>query len=233
MNNLEKAYVVSADVLSLTTQLSSSGDLPSFEVLQRRLESLFEQMAAKGRELGIADTDLADMRYALVAFVDEQLLKSPWPGREQWMGRPLQLVYYGENTAGEGFFTKMDQLTREPSRAIVLEVFFLCLSLGFQGVYAVRADKDALNAMVERSAALLGRTLPSADVISPNGRATEVGRGRGKVDAPLIALGAACLVAAVGAFIVLRIVLASEVSSTTDRIEKLQQSVATTSHEGR
>jgi type VI secretion system protein ImpK len=99
---LDKMYWVCSDVLTLATQLASARDLPSPDVLQRRIDSLFDQMARKGQEAGIPDADIADAKYALTAFIDEQILRSPWPGRQQWMARPLQLTYYGENTAGEG-----------------------------------------------------------------------------------------------------------------------------------
>jgi type VI secretion system protein ImpK len=233
MNNLEKAYVACADVITLAMQLSTSRELPSLEVLQRRLESLFDQMAVKGRELGIPDADVADMRYAVVAFVDEQILKSPWPGRNQWMARPLQLAYYGENTAGEGFFTKMDQISRQPDRTNVLEIYFLCLSLGFQGIYAVRNDYDALGAMVERAASLLGRTLPNAEVISPHGQPAQRRNGGARGDGPLLAIGIACLVLAIGAFVVLKFVLSSDVSATVDHIGTMQGGAGSKSQGGK
>jgi len=37
------------------------------------------------------------------------------------MGQPLQLVYFNENTAGEGFFQRMSALQNDPQRAHVLE----------------------------------------------------------------------------------------------------------------
>ncbi|MEO7094059.1 MAG: DotU family type IV/VI secretion system protein, partial [Polyangiales bacterium] len=91
---LDKMYWVCSDVLTLATQLSTARDLPSPDILQRRIDTLFEQMSGKAREAGIPEADVADAKYALVAFIDEQIFRSPWPGRNQWMGRPLQLVYY-------------------------------------------------------------------------------------------------------------------------------------------
>ena len=70
---LDKMYWVCADVLTLATQLAAARDLPSPDILQRRIDTLFEQMAQKGREAGITDQDVADAKYALVAFIDEQI----------------------------------------------------------------------------------------------------------------------------------------------------------------
>ena len=71
--------------------------------------------------------------YAIVAFMDEQILRSQWSGRQQWMSQPLQLTYFNENTAGEGFFTRMQALEQRPNQAHVLEIYYLCLALGFRG----------------------------------------------------------------------------------------------------
>src|SRR2546428_552240 len=97
---LDKMYWVCSDVLTLATQLATARDLPSPDILQRRIDTLFEQMAGKAREANIPEADVNDAKYALVAFIDEQIFRSPWPGRNQWMSKPLQLVYYNENTAG-------------------------------------------------------------------------------------------------------------------------------------
>jgi type VI secretion system protein ImpK len=223
---LDKMYWVCSDVLTLATQLANARDLPSPEVLQRRIDSLFDQMARKGQEAGIPDADIADAKYALTAFIDEQILRSPWPGRQQWMARPLQLTYYGENTAGEGFFVKMDQLSREPQRAHVFEIFYLCLALGFQGVYAVRNDGDGLNAMTERGAALLGRYVPSGDNISPHGEPKDAGRGMSRGDLPIVAMAVGCLALALVAFIGLRLYLSSSVGDAVDSMNKVQTSAA-------
>lgn len=226
MAMLDKMYWVCADVLTLATQLANARDLPSMEVLQRRIESLFDQMARKAQEAGIPDQDVADAKYALVAFIDEQILRSPWPGRQQWMARPLQLVYYGENTAGEGFFVRMDGLSRDAARSHVFEIYYLCLALGFQGVYAVRNDGEGLSAMTERGSSLLQRFLPSGDNISPHGDPTDARRGFGRSDVPVVALGIGCLALALIAFIALKVVLSSNVSSANESMNKVQASAA-------
>jgi type VI secretion system protein ImpK len=219
---LDKMYWVCSDVLTLATQLANARELPSPEVLQRRIESLFDQMARKAQEAGIPDTDVLDAKYALVAFIDEQILRSPWPGRQQWMGRPLQLVLYGENTAGEGFFHRMDALSRQPERAHVFEVYYLCLALGFQGIYAVRNDGDGLSAMTDRGASLLGRHLPSGDVVSPHGEPKDAGRRFSRGDLPVVALGLGVLGLAIVVFVVLRVVLGASAGDGVDAMKALQ-----------
>ncbi len=99
----ERLYRVCADVLVTAVQLTVDSSLAAGDLRQRLIGSL-ERMVSDGRRMGIADGDLAEARYALVAFIDEQIMRSDWAGRADWMTRPLQLELYRENTAGENFF---------------------------------------------------------------------------------------------------------------------------------
>jgi type VI secretion system protein ImpK len=78
-------------------------------------------------------TELAE--YALVYWVDEVLLTSEWAHADRWRGdRLLEWELYRENVAGDEFFAKAEAARVRSLDA--LEVFFLCVALGFQGRYA-------------------------------------------------------------------------------------------------
>jgi type VI secretion system protein ImpK len=218
---LSKTYWACSEVIGLAAQLGNARDLPPPDVLQRRIEGLLDRMSRRAEEAGLVPQDINDIKYALVAFVDEQILKSEWPGRMQWLARPLQLAMFGENTAGEGFFTRMEQLREQPARAHVLEVYFLCVALGFQGVYAVRGDDGTLSMIAERSSAMLLRGLPSPDVFSPHGDPRDVRRGFNRSDMPIIALGVASLVVAILVFVVLRVIVGSSASAAATEMNNL------------
>lgn len=209
---LAKMYWACSDPLTLASQLSFARDLPTPDVLQRRVSSLFDQMARKCRDAGFPDEDALEAKYAIAAFTDEQIFRSAWPGRSQWMGQPLQLLYFNENTAGEGFFQRMAMLQSQPQRAHVLEIYYLCLCLGFQGQYAVRGG-EGLGAIVDQVGARLGATVGNTDVISPHGEPREALRGLMRRELPLVGLSIAFFVLAVLVFVVLKLVLAANVSS--------------------
>jgi type VI secretion system protein ImpK len=213
---LAKMYWACADPLSLASQLAAARDLPSADVLQRRVSSLFDQMARKCREAGIPDEDANEAKYAIAAFTDEQIFRSAWPGRQQWMGQPLQLIYFNENTAGEGFFQHMSTLQAQPNRAHVLEIYYLCLCLGFQGQYAVRGG-EGLGPIIDQLASRLGG---GGDVVSPHGEPREAFRGLMRREMPLVGLSIAFFGLAVVVFIVLRLVLSGSVSSAAKDMTK-------------
>lgn len=96
--------------------------------------------------LGVHADDVRAARYAFCAAVDEIILRSPYTIREAWETRPLQLALFGDQLAGEHFFQRLEDLRARGSDHLqALEVFHMCLLLGFQGRYALDgADKLAV-----------------------------------------------------------------------------------------
>lgn len=127
-----------------------------------------ERMVAQGRALGLEEADLEEARYALVAFIDEQVLRSSWAGREEWMREPLQLSMYRENVAGENFFRRLRALLRAPRRLPAIQAYALCLALGFRGIYQHSKDRVALGKFQRAAFRRLFAALPSAESSSPH-----------------------------------------------------------------
>lgn len=97
---------------------------------------LLEETALKKH---ISNVTLQHMKYALAAFFDELVLSSNWLYRTQWMMQPLQMEFFGEHLAGEGFFKRLNQLRQDPLANIeLLELFYVCLQFGFEGMYRMQ-----------------------------------------------------------------------------------------------
>jgi type VI secretion system protein ImpK len=223
---IDSMYWTCAELLSLGAQLGGAQDLPPPDVLSRRIASLLDEMEKRGLEAKIEKRDLDDARYAIVAFLDEQLFKAPWSGRQQWMLEPLQLTYFNENTAGEGFFTRLDAIEKEPSRVHVLEIYYLVLTLGFHGKYAVKGG-DGVAGLVEKLGAALGKRLPSTEALSPHGGSPDPRRGRAAREAPVLLISGGVVTLAVLVFLVLRVVLSGAATDATRLMEKASGTSAT------
>jgi type IV/VI secretion system ImpK/VasF family protein len=126
-------YRASAETLLAAAQIGVGAPLPAAEGLRQQMIGLLRQFVSNCREHGISDAETAEARYAIVAFVDEQVLRSNWQGRTEWMSQPLQLQFYRETTAGENFFGRMRALTARGSYRAALEAYYLCIALGFVG----------------------------------------------------------------------------------------------------
>lgn len=112
----------------------ADGENPALTELRSDLVALLTEAEQRASTRDLA-ADFAPARYALIYWVDEILINSTWSHALEWREHILEWEYYRERLGGEEFFEKARQaegLTRtEP-----LEVFFLCVALGFQGKYA-------------------------------------------------------------------------------------------------
>lgn len=154
----------------LLCALAFPAGIPAAQPLEVRdwFGAQLDQMLTEGRALGLEEADLQEACYALVAFIDERVLRSSWSGREEWMKQPLQLLRYRENVAGENFFRRLRALLQAPRRLPAIQAYALCLALGFRGMYQRSADAAALGKFQRAALRRLLAVLPPADVSSPN-----------------------------------------------------------------
>ncbi len=138
------------EVLTATVRLRANrqvaADAESFRTHVKQLLSGAERDA---RRIGYSSDDAALALYAVVAFLDESVLNSTQPMFASWPSRPLQEEIFGGHMGGEIFFQHLRQLLgRQESEdlADLLEVFQLCLLLGFQGRYSA-GDRGELRSL--------------------------------------------------------------------------------------
>src|SRR3954454_4032334 len=88
---------------------------------------------------GYDGSDVRETHFAVVAFLDAVVLNSNEPIRAEWERQTLQEELFGQTDAGVVFFEKLERLrARRDSQQLadILEVFLLCILLGFQGRYS-------------------------------------------------------------------------------------------------
>lgn len=99
----------------------------------------FERVAKKNN---FNAEDIFDAKYAFCAAIDEAVLSSRMNIRDIWERRPLQLVLFGDQLAGEHFFDKLEVARNGgASRINALEVFHMCLLIGFKGRYLLEGPE--------------------------------------------------------------------------------------------
>ena len=122
----------------------------------------------EARALGIAADDVAAAKYAFCAAADEIILRSSLDIREAWQKQPLQLRVFGDQLAGEHFFQRLDALrARGQVHLAALEVFHLCLLLGFQGRFALEGE-DKLGFLTTRLGEDIARMRGKARDFAPH-----------------------------------------------------------------
>jgi type VI secretion system protein ImpK len=146
---------------------------PDASAFRNRVRQLLAEAHAEARRAGYGDEDVNSALYAFVAFLDESVLNSAQPVFADWHRQPLQEEVFGGHVGGEQFFLMLRGLqARQDSEdlADVLEVFELCLLLGFHGRYAA-GDQGELRgfatAVAERISRIRGGFGPLAAGATP------------------------------------------------------------------
>jgi type VI secretion system protein ImpK len=133
------------------------------------VNSLLIQLDQSGRNLRCHPDQIDAIKFALVAFIDETVLSptNDFPLRKEWEQLPLQLEYFGEHLAGVKFFDRLAGLLDQPEKeaADLVEVYYLCLQLGFKGKYNFYLLEEQLASVIANVAEYLrraGRLKPNA-----------------------------------------------------------------------
>ena len=131
---------VFAHVLELLERISR-GQPVSAQEERRRIRFWIDDAEAN---LGLtAEWQLA--KYGLVAWVDEVLIEAPWPDKNWWIENTLEWELFSTHEAYEQFYVRANEAATLTNKD-ALEVFFICVVLGFRGLYrdpsgAVRASQ--------------------------------------------------------------------------------------------
>jgi type VI secretion system protein ImpK len=146
----EKLALLYQGILTTIVRIQSGRQpLKDAADFQKRMEGLFEQIQREAIKVGYRDIEIQDATYALVAFLDESIQRCDDPNRGAWT--PLQSKMYAQSVAGEGVFDRLKTIrTRRDSSdlADVLEIYYLCFLLGYEGRYAL-AEHEKLEALME------------------------------------------------------------------------------------
>jgi type VI secretion system protein ImpK len=112
------------------------------ESFRFQIREALKTASEDARKRGYTGEDVQLVVFAAVAFLDESILNLRNAVFADWPRRPMQEEFFGHHVAGEIFFQNLARLlARDESQetADVLEVYLLCMLLGFAGKYSMGA----------------------------------------------------------------------------------------------
>ncbi len=127
-------------VLKLLERIEQ-GQTPEPDFERQKLHSLLSDMEAKA---GSDDGQLG--RRALVYWIDEVLIDASWPHASWWADHILEFELLGTNEGATLFFSDAERARSSPNLRNALEVYYLCVVLGFRGIYR---DENAIATIAE------------------------------------------------------------------------------------
>lgn len=209
---------LSSESLILILQLRATNDYGNASTLKSRIADLFEKFDRDGRSAGIDNEKVRLAKFALVAFLDETIISSSWNQKEEWLAEPMQIKLFDTFNAGEEFFEQLHQLRQRSSgNADILEVYYLCLALGFKGKYQLQSPENLRRVIDDLNLELHPEMYSAIDAISPNAKPKDalVQTAAGGFPVWVYPAGA------IAVFIILYIILSFSISGSASNVTEL------------
>jgi type VI secretion system protein ImpK len=123
-----------APLLALAVRLRNTAAVANVEALRARI---IDEIRSFERRVSAANLPRETMRgghYAICATIDDVINNTPWGTAGQWAAQSMCRSFHNDVAGGERFFDFLGHFQKEPGRyGDVLELMYLCLSLGFEG----------------------------------------------------------------------------------------------------
>ncbi|MGH8559534.1 MAG: type VI secretion system protein TssL, long form [Methylococcales bacterium] len=133
LNPLERSASV---LLALVTRLNTSHYQSDPLGLKNKLVKEIEQFQLIAQAEQIDTQTISSARYVLCTVLDEAVIDTPWGNQSGWAQQSLLSLFYKEVSGGERFFDLLKSLSQNPGKnRNLLELMYICLTLGFAGRY--------------------------------------------------------------------------------------------------
>ncbi len=123
-------------LLSIVTLLRHQTDSPDFKQLHDTLFQEVKAFEAKALKLGYRSQLILGARFFICSLIDETIEHASFAHKHRWRKYSLLNTFQNEAKGDDRFFLILQRAGEDPSFYIdLLELGYICLSLGFQGRY--------------------------------------------------------------------------------------------------
>ncbi|OGT98686.1 MAG: hypothetical protein A2298_02155 [Gammaproteobacteria bacterium RIFOXYB2_FULL_38_6] len=142
VNHVINPLVASAaPLLAVATQLQELRETPDFKTLHHELIHEVRAFENNAYTHGYRAQMILAARYLLCALIDEIILMQVWGKESEWQQKNLLMSFQKEQMDEERCFAILNHALEDPAVYLdLLELGYLCLSLGFQGKYRNMKD---------------------------------------------------------------------------------------------
>jgi type VI secretion system protein ImpK len=138
--SLNTLVAAAGHLLSEVVRLKHDNPAEDVQALHERLVNGLKLFEARALRDGAEENQVTTARYVLCTVVDEAVVTTSWGSVSAWSQMSLLSTFHNETFGGEKVFKLLDHLSKSPVKHLpMLELIYLCLSLGFEGKYRVQA----------------------------------------------------------------------------------------------
>jgi type VI secretion system protein ImpK len=167
----ENLALVFQEVLTAIVRLRSHRhSISNADTFRAQMREALRRAEQEAGNRGYSQEDIRLATFAVVAFLDESILNLRDPIFVDWPRRPMQEEIFGGHVAGEIFFDSLQRLlgrTDSQDLADILEVFNLCILLGYRGRYGAGGQAE-LHSISDTTAQKIRRIRKTPTALSPD-----------------------------------------------------------------
>ena len=210
------------DFISMALIVRKGRQVTSVSAFEASVDTFFKALERDARSANYSVEQVKDTQYALCAFLDESVLRSGDNElRRHFELQPLQFRYFGVHLAGEGFFEKIDALRGDVKQNLdVLEVYHLCLALGFEGKFSL-GQKDQLRYLANTLGQDIARFRKTPKALSPDWALPDQVSQMLRHEVPLWLYLALIALVCAGVYLTLDWLLGKDVAALSEQISQL------------
>ncbi len=193
-----------APLLQLMARLRNTARAPDTHELRERTVREVRAFEQRARDAGVPMEQLRPAHYALCASLDDVVLNTPWGSAGGWDAQSLVSTFHQEVKSGQRFFDLLKQMREVPGTFMpVIELMYLCLSLGFIGQYRLSARGPAeIDRIREETYAVITRQRAAVNAeLSPHWTGVAAPYRPSRARVPLWVAASAGLAAVAGLFL--------------------------------
>ena len=195
-------------LLQLLARLRNMAHQPDPADLYERTTRALGTFEQRVRDAGVPAEQVRSAHYALCVSIDEVVLNTPWGEASNWSKNSLAAASHQDASEGGRFFELLARLQKDPAKFMpVIEIMYLCLSLGVMGRYRnVPGGASELNRVRAETCALIvghapGGQAASGQELSPRWQGVEAPYTRSRGGLPVWVAYAAALAVCGGLFL--------------------------------
>ncbi|OUS09637.1 hypothetical protein A9Q89_12775 [Gammaproteobacteria bacterium 53_120_T64] len=135
-NGLNPLVSAASVILTVGHRLRSLLEHDNVQGLQRQLIDAIKAFENRAKSRQAPAEQIISARYLLCTMLDEIVLNTPWGASSPWSAHSLLSQFHNETSGGEKCFVVLQRMLEAPAQHLdVLELFYVVLSLGFEGKY--------------------------------------------------------------------------------------------------
>ncbi len=215
------------DLLVMGPEIRSLASHPDPAGLKEQLTVNVRQFEQRMHTANVPREHIIAARYTICSFLDECAASTPWGSAGTWARDTLLVRFHNEAWGGEKVFHLLSKLAENiPVNRSMLELIYVCVSLGFEGRYRVIDNgRPQLDTLREKLYEMIRVELPDRH-LSPKWQPAEFSKRKLFDGFPIWAISGLSALASLAVFGVFTFLLAPRSDAASTAISDIRSKPA-------